>query len=113
MDASLKLELLQLWKGWAFGNCHFGKKTLSGMRAARTHYVGKDPGVSAKREFPPWWHLGRGINSSHSVFFFFFLGYQAAPLLPFYLFIYFGLFIFWELHPWHVEVPRLGVELEL
>ena len=32
-----------------------------------------------------------------------------------YLFIYFFFFLFWFLgpHPWHMEVPRLGVELEL
>ena len=32
---------------------------------------------------------------------------------PFILFLFFALFFFPRLHPWHMEVPRLGVESEL
>ena len=31
----------------------------------------------------------------------------------FYFFFFFGLFVFLGLHPWHMEVPRLGVQLEV
>ena len=31
----------------------------------------------------------------------------------FFFFPSFGLFVFLGAHPWHMEVPRLGVELEL
>ena len=27
--------------------------------------------------------------------------------------LFFGLFVYLGLHPWHMEVPRLGVKLEL
>ena len=37
---------------------------------------------------------------------------QPTPQLTFFLF-YFFFFHFLGLHPWHMEVPRLGIELEL
>ena len=33
--------------------------------------------------------------------------------IPLFLILYSFIFIILELHPWHMEVPRLGVELEL
>ena len=42
--------------------------------------------------------------------YFFFFPFLSFPFL---FFSFLGLFIFLGPHPWHVEVPRLGVELEL
>jgi len=44
------------------------------------------------------------------------VSYAKAAATPdsFFLFFFFFLsFVFWGLHLWHMEVPRLGVELEL
>ena len=46
-----------------------------------------------------WDTLGTHLELQHTQFFFFFL--------------FFFFFVFLELHQWHMEVPRLGVELEL
>ena len=46
------------------------------------------------------------MKNRYSFFFFFFF-------FPFFFFFFFFPFVFLESHPWHVEVPRLGVELEL
>jgi len=40
-------------------------------------------------------------------------GLELIVILFFILFIYFSLFVFLGPHPWHMEVPSLGVESEL
>ena len=39
--------------------------------------------------------------------------YNTAQGLPVYYYYYFRLFVFLELNPGHMEVPWLGVQLEL
>lgn len=56
-------------RGGYLDNGHFGKKALSATVAARSYYVRRDPGVSARSRFPHLWHLCSGVNSSHSVLF--------------------------------------------
>ena len=42
-----------------------------------------------------------------------FLSFYLSVFLSFCHSFFFGLFVFLGLHPWHMEVPRLGVQSEL
>lgn len=68
MNASLKLEF-NSGKSGPFDNGHFGKKAILLTITARSHYVRRDPRVSARRGFPCLWHLSHGIYSSRGVLF--------------------------------------------
>ena len=39
--------------------------------------------------------------------------FSSVKHLVLFIYFYFILFVFLEPYPWHMEVPRLGVELEL